>query len=98
MSSTTAARPRSFRQASVCWSHAQSPLPVVTPPRGLNRSSGSSENRSGAKGWFHIGFATTTSWVRSPPSARLNFGFLMVSPRAISVSMSWMIAFMRAMA
>ena len=32
VSSTTAARPRSFRQDRVCWSQAQSPLPVVTPP------------------------------------------------------------------
>ena len=41
VSSTTAARPRSFRQASVCWSHAQSPLPVVMPPRVRKRSNGS---------------------------------------------------------
>ena len=41
VSSTTAARPRSFRQARVCWSHAQSPLPVVTPPAVRKRSKGS---------------------------------------------------------
>ena len=98
VSSTTAARPRSFRQARVCWSHAQSPRPLVTPSRGRKRSNGSSANRSGLNGWFHIGLATTTSWEAMRPAGVLNFGLSMVSPRAISISMSWMIAFMWATA
>ena len=98
VSSTTAARPRSFRQASVCCSQAQSPLPLVTPPRGRKRSCGSSAKTSGANGWFHIGLATTMSWVAICPDAVLNFGFSMVSPRSTRTSRTWMMAFILATA
>ncbi|MDD0945769.1 hypothetical protein, partial [Xylella fastidiosa] len=41
-------------------------------------------NRSAVKGWFHIGLATTMSWLRILPLAARNFGLIMVSPRASS--------------
>ena len=48
--------------------------------------------------WFHIGLAVTRSNGRSRPSPSVNAGRCMVSPSAISASMSWMKAFMRAIA
>ena len=68
------------------------------PPRVRKRSNGSLAKRSGSNGWFHMGLAITTSWVLIWPDAVLNLGLIMVSPRAISTSMSWMIAFMWATA
>ena len=70
VSRTTEARPRSFRQASVCWSQAQSPLPVVTPPAVRNRSKGSFSKMSWLKFWFHMGLATTISWPVMRPVRR----------------------------
>ena len=51
-----------------------------------------------AKSWFHIGLAVTMSNRSSRPSPVVKRGLFMVSPRRMSAVMSWMKAFMRAMA
>ena len=81
----------------MCCTQPQSALDAGGTPR-LNRRRGRSRRSSASNFWFHIGLAVTRSNRRSCPSPSVKAGRCMVSPSAISASMSWMKAFMRAMA